>query len=147
MVPALPGTAALAAILLVAAGCGTDAVGVQACRQVQEARCRQAPACNISLQPPYHGNGSDTDACIRFYNDQCLHGLASGADPGPIAVNACVAAINHGGATPGGCSVVLNPQTAEACSWLASNSSSGDAGAGDAPADVADSGAIDAGSD
>jgi hypothetical protein len=145
MVPAWPGTAALSAIVLVAAGCGTDAVGVQACRQIQEARCQQAPACGISLQPPYHGNGSDVDACIRFYNDQCLHGLASGADPGPIAVNKCVAAINQAPAG-GGCSVVLSPQTADACAWLAPNSSSGDASASDSPANAADGDVFDTGS-
>jgi hypothetical protein len=144
MVPAWPGTTALAAIVLVAAGCGTDAVGVQACRQIQEARCQQAPACGIALQPPYHGNGSDVDACIRFYNDQCLHGLASGADPGQIAVNKCVAAINRAPAA-GGCSVVLSPQTADDCAWLASNSS-GDAGAIDSPALAAESGVFDTGS-
>lgn len=122
MVPAWFGPAALAALPLVAlAGCGTDAVGVQACRQIQEARCRQAPACGIPLEPPYHANGSDVDGCIRFYNDQCLHGLANGNDPGPIAVNACVAAINRGPMTDGGCSVVLSPQTADGCSWLAPN--------------------------
>jgi hypothetical protein len=119
MRPACLDTIALAALSLVAGGCGTDAVGVQACRQIQEARCRQAPACNISLEPPHHTSGSDVDACIRFYNDACLHGLASAGDPGPIAVNACVAAINHAPTTDGGCSLVINPQTADACSWLA----------------------------
>jgi hypothetical protein len=108
----------LAALSLAAIACGTDAVGIQACRQIQEARCRQAPACNIPLEPPYRTSGSDVDACIRFYNDACLHGLASASDPGPIAVNACVAAINRAPTTDGGCLIVTTPQTADACSWL-----------------------------
>ena len=28
--------------------CGTDAVGIETCRQIEEARCRQAPHCPIS---------------------------------------------------------------------------------------------------
>jgi hypothetical protein len=113
------GTIALATLPVAIAACGTDAVGVQACRQIQEARCQQAPPCGIALQPPYHSSGTDVEACTRFYNDACLHGLASGNDPGPIAVNACVAAINGASMTDGGCSVVASPQTASACSWLA----------------------------
>ena len=30
-------------------GCGTGAVDVDGCRQIEEARCRQAPACGIRL--------------------------------------------------------------------------------------------------
>jgi hypothetical protein len=128
----------IATIAFATCACGTDAVGVQACRQIQEARCRQAPQCSIALQPPYHSNGTDVDACIRFYEDACLHGLASGNDPGPVAVNACVAAINDGG-----CSVVTTPESATACSWLAPNAA---ADAANAAADAA-SAASDAASE
>jgi hypothetical protein len=96
-----------------AAACGTDAVGVDACRQIESARCQQAPGCNISLQPPYHQTGTDVDACIRFYDSACLHGLASGNDPGQTALNACVKAIQNNG-----CSVVQAPETDPACSFL-----------------------------
>jgi hypothetical protein len=109
------------------AACGTDAVGIQTCRQIEEARCRQAPACGISLQPPYHASGSDVDECIRFYDVACLHGLASGNDPGPIAVNACLAAIH--GASGSDCSVVVSPETAPACAWLGPSSGASDASA------------------
>jgi hypothetical protein len=98
-------------------GCGTDAVGVQACRQIQAARCRQAPSCGISLEPPYHTSGTDVDACIRYYDDACLHGLAS-TDPGPPSVNACVDAINRAPMTDGGCAIVNKPELVDACSWL-----------------------------
>ena len=109
----------LAALAQAAAGCGTDAVGVQACRQIQEARCRQAPACGIFLQPPYHTSGTDVDACIRYYDDACLHGLSTGSDPGPLSVNACVDAINRAPMTDGGCAIVETPEQADACAWLA----------------------------
>src|SRR5271165_6618386 len=92
----------LAVAGLQASACGTDAVGVDACRQVQEAECQEAPACGIALEPPYHTTGTAVDACIRFYDDQCLHGLASGTDPGPTAVHECVAAIHSAAMTSGG---------------------------------------------
>ncbi len=56
-----------------AAGCGTDAVGVDECRDIEEARCEAAQFCDIV---------DDVDACKRFYRDQCLHGLANGEQPG-----------------------------------------------------------------
>jgi hypothetical protein len=105
---------ALAAALGAAAlgACGNDAVGVDACKQIEDARCHQAPACGISLEPPYHTSGGDIDGCVRFYQTACLHGLAVG-NPGSSAVNACVAAINGGD-----CNVVREPQIAAACAWL-----------------------------
>jgi hypothetical protein len=94
------------------AACGNDAVGVDACKQIEDARCHRAPACGISLEPPYHTSGGDIDACVRFYQTACLHGLAVG-NPGSAAVNACVAALNAGD-----CDVVRVPQTAPQCAWL-----------------------------
>ena len=104
--------AVLAAHAAVGAGCGTDATGVEACRQIEEARCRRAPACGIALEPPYSTSGSSVDGCIRFYYTACLHGLES-SDPGPVVVGRCVAAIDHGG-----CAMVTAPQTSPACAWL-----------------------------
>ena len=106
--------------------CGTDAIGVDACRQIEQARCEQAPACGISLEPPYHASGTDVAECIRAYDIACLHGLASGSDPGPIAVRACVVAIQSA-PTTGSCSVVAVPASASACAWLVPNSAVGDA--------------------
>jgi len=111
----------LATLLLVALargsfGCGTDAVGADACRQIQQARCQHAPACGI--EAPNHTSGTDIEACIRFYNEACLHGLSSGMDPGPATVSACVDAINRAAQTDGGCAVVAAPQLAGECSWL-----------------------------
>jgi hypothetical protein len=101
------------AAVVSACGCTTDAVGVDACRQIEEARCRQAPACGIPLEPPYHTAGDDVGACIRFYDIACLHGLELASDPGTQAVNACVAAIENDG-----CSVVSEPENDPACAWL-----------------------------
>src|SRR5580658_3967281 len=105
--------AVLAALALSGAGCGTSPVGVNACKQIEEARCRHAPTCGVSLQPPYSTNGNDVDECIRFYEVACLHGLAV-PDPGAAAVNACVAAIQS---SPCGAGAPLF-ETDPACEWL-----------------------------
>jgi len=106
------GTLALAALSSIAA-CGTDAVGVETCRQIEQARCQQAPACGIALDTPNHVSGSDVSACIRYYDDACLHGLANGSDPGPHQTGLCVSAIKTNG-----CDVVLHPEIDPACAWL-----------------------------
>ena len=84
----------LAALAGIAVACATGAVDVQGCRQIETARCQAAPACptSFNLSLPVH-NDDDVTACIRFYNDQCLHGLETTVAPGSVLVNACVAAI------------------------------------------------------
>jgi hypothetical protein len=101
---------ALAGVLVMASGCATGADGVDACKQIEEARCKLAPACGIALQPPYSTAGTDVDACIRYYDIACLHGLEVG-NPGTTTVNACVAAITD-------CATVVAPQNNPACAWL-----------------------------
>ncbi len=99
-------------------GCGTGAVDVDGCRQIEEARCRQAPICGIPLDQPYFTSGTSVEACVRFYDDACLHGLAV-SDPGPSAISTCVAAIQADTKAKDGCSVVNAPQTdVAACGWL-----------------------------
>jgi hypothetical protein len=99
-------------------GCGTGAIDVAGCRSIEEARCEQAPACGIPIEPPYFTSGTDVDACIRFYDTACLHGLAAG-DPGAAAINACVASIKSDTMKKDGCAVVKQPQTDQAaCGWL-----------------------------
>jgi hypothetical protein len=114
-------------------------VGVGACKQIEEARCRRAPACGVSTQPPYSTNGSDVDACIRYYDVQCLHGLAV-ADPGSEAVSACVASIESS-PCDGGLQLF---ETNTACDWLttlplAEASAEADETGTDAGADASDS--------
>lgn len=78
----------LAAFAL-AAGCGSDATGVDECRDIENARCEAGEPCGLV---------DDVDACKRFYRDQCLHGLASGEKPGQPVVDDCVNAIKRAGA-------------------------------------------------
>jgi hypothetical protein len=79
---------ALSAFVLVHAGCGSDAVGVDDCRDIENARCVAGEACGLV---------DDVDACKRFYRDQCLHGLTAGERPGKPRVDECVKAIETAG--------------------------------------------------
>ena len=103
------------AALFLLGACATDGGGVESCRQIEEARCKKAPACGIVLSPPMHreGDGQDVTACIRFYRDACLHGFEAREDRGSVEVRACVAAIDTGD-----CRVVKNPEVHSACSFL-----------------------------
>jgi hypothetical protein len=131
--------AALGAVLALPPACGSSGVGVDACKQVESARCQAASACGVSLEPPYHTAGSDVDACIRFYDVACMHGLAGGSDPGQAAVSACVAAISSQPCAPGGPNLVLHPEKApgSVCSWLVPPTSTP---AADAAAEAAEGG-------
>ena len=132
---------AVGLVVLVTAGavaaCGTDAEGIDSCRQLENARCDRAPGCGISLaNPPHEGApDSDVDACKRYYKDACLHGLVSRKDPGDVEVEACEAAIRNGS-----CDVVKVPSTDPACVFLLEAPPSDDAGtdpdAGDAGTDA-----------
>lgn len=73
-------------------GCSTGAVGVDACRQIESARCVAAPDCR--------GQGFDleteeqVDNCITFYNDHCLVGLENTTEePLQDDVDRCVAVV------------------------------------------------------
>jgi hypothetical protein len=132
---------ALGLLSFALAGCGTDAAGVDACRQIEEARCQQAPACGVALEPPHRTSGTDVSECVRFYNDACLHGLASGIDPGPIEVNECLAAIRSASTTDGGCAAVVTPASADACAWLVPNAPASDASSSSPDAGYTDGGA------
>ncbi len=109
----LPLALGIALAPLLAAGCGTSASGVNDCKTIEEARCNAAAKCSaISLSPPYSTNGSATDACIRYYDTACLHGLA-GNQPSNGQLQDCVTAIQTGG-----CAVVETPWKDARCSWL-----------------------------
>ncbi|MGO9833050.1 MAG: hypothetical protein ACLP1X_02410 [Polyangiaceae bacterium] len=103
--------------LAVSVACGNGASSPDSCRAIEEARCRKAPACNIPLEPPYSTSGTDIDACIRFYDTACLHGLDV-PNPGQNAVNQCVAAIVNAPPNSVGCAVVATPQSDPLCAWL-----------------------------
>ena len=136
---------ALCAFTLVsAAGCGTDAKGVDDCRDIEEARCQAAKSCALL---------SDVDGCKRFYRDQCLHGLAV-SSPGSNQVKACVAAIQNAGTCASqaevgaeapldqcnppistssattACEIVKEPELATECAFLVPSSAGGSGGGG-----------------
>lgn len=81
-------SAVCAFTLVSAAGCGTDAQGVDDCREIEQTRCAAAKNCGIV---------SDVESCQRFYRDQCLHGLPV-PPPGSVKLKACVDVIRAAGA-------------------------------------------------
>jgi hypothetical protein len=104
-------TACLLRLLCLAAtaGCGTDPQGVDACRTIEQARCRRAPSC------PELGIAADqVEACVEFVRDQCLHGLAV-IDPGAPIVEKCARAIED---TTTSCLLVASPQNIPDCTFL-----------------------------
>jgi hypothetical protein len=120
-----------------AASCGTEAKGVSDCQNIEKARCKAAPSCGIA---------SDVDDCIRFYHDQCLHGLAV-APPGKVAIADCVSALDDAGvcaeqgaddpsacagsATPASsCDKILHPERLTACNFLSPSEPSDDESGG-----------------
>ena len=113
----LPMIAALSAgamiLAAIAGACGTSAVGVDACKSIEDARCMRAQGCNIDISDPLHRTGTDVSSCIRYYDTACLHGVDLSGAPSQTEVNACVAAVNSGA-----CSVVSAPETDPSCAWL-----------------------------
>ena len=103
--------------------CGTEPVGVDACRKIEGARCENAKSCGINLSTPVHRRDAptpdgqdqqDVGACKRFYEDACLHGLVTTVDPGAVATQACIDAINN----TQDCDVVKSPEKHPACVFL-----------------------------
>jgi hypothetical protein len=140
-------SAVVAFALVSAAGCGTDARGIDDCRAIEQARCVAAKSCGLV---------SDVPACQRFYRDQCLHGLPV-SEPGSVKVNECVATIQAAGAcaaqAEGGdsllsrcdppitgarvltaCALVNEPEKAAECSFLTPGDDGGVGGAGNSGA-------------
>jgi hypothetical protein len=99
---------------LAGAACGSSGVGVDACKSIEEARCNQIPNCpNVTISPPlWYTTGTAAEACVRYYDTACLHGLSIGTNPASGDVTQCVNAINSS------CATVAEPQTDPACAWL-----------------------------
>ena len=88
-----------------AVSCGTDAVGVDDCREIETARCEAAVHCSGELQV------DDVDACKRYYRDHCLHGLGVSDAPGEPILNRCITAIE----TAGDCAAINPTMTIAEC--------------------------------
>ncbi|HVY28562.1 MAG TPA: hypothetical protein VHB79_18530 [Polyangiaceae bacterium] len=124
-------SAATTFTLVTASGCGTSAIGVDDCRDIQQARCRAGKACGIV---------DDVAACERYYRDHCLHGLAT-TPPAGTSVAGCVEVIEAAGRCAEGdpeidlndcdpavtdrkqsltlaCDVVRHPERANECAFL-----------------------------
>jgi hypothetical protein len=144
--------------LVTASGCGTGAVGISDCRDIQRARCRAGVACGMI---------ADEQACERYYRDFCLHGLAA-KPPADASVAACVEVIDAAGRCAAtdpeiqlsdcnesvkatgadlrfACDVVKHPERSVECSFLtdvpvqpgsAGQSSGGQSGDGDGDGDT-----------
>lgn len=140
---------AAATFSLVTASCATDAVGVDDCRDIEQARCRASASCVDSKGGPLI---DDVPACERYYRDHCLHGLAA-KPPGGASVSACVQVIEAAGRCAKGdptialgectetvtesrgglthaCDVVVHPELAAECAFLTNEDSNGAAGQG-----------------
>lgn len=145
-------------LVMSATGCGSNAVGIDKCRSIEDARCEAGASCGLV---------EDVEQCKLYYRDQCLHGLAHG-DTSNTHVEACVKTIQLAGncakkngtnaklsscATPPSlqpnglvtaCDIVQTPQQTGECAFLAAvppeagaSTDAGDAAAGDAAADAA----------
>jgi hypothetical protein len=133
--------------LVTASGCGTDVIGIEACRDIENARCEASLPCGVV---------TDVAACKRFYRDQCLHGLSAPL-PAGASVAQCVSVIRAAGrcaaddpeialsacnenetvtepapGLTGACDVVRLPERAAECAFLAPDLEVPDEGAGGA---------------
>jgi hypothetical protein len=145
------GTLATGALAVVLSHCGNGATGVDACRKIEERKCELAVGCpNTSI-----ADAGDVSACKLFYRDQCLLGMADGADPNEAETDTCLAALGQAGACKtgaleacsdapklalgqdatklSGCEVLLRPETLVGCGFLlpvGGGGAGGDGGSG-----------------
>jgi hypothetical protein len=151
---------AAATFSLVTASCGTSAVGVDDCRDIEQARCRASASCLDADGVPLI---QDVPACERYYRDHCLHGFAV-KPPAGADVSGCVQVIEKAGRCAQedpdsrlactetassqragftkACDVVTHPERATECAFLLDtpDESDGSGGQGGQPADTSGSG-------
>src|ERR1700678_814738 len=132
-----------ALVAAITSACGSKAVGVSTCKQIETARCQAAAACNSPITWPDDTSGTDVAACIRYYDDACLDGLQVSA-PTSAEGTAPIASLNSTSA------YVIPPQDRPECRWLSTTPDPGTevdasdaADAGDA-ADATEASSIDA---
>lgn len=71
-------------------GCTSKAVGIGACRDVENARCEASVPCG-------RVEVDGVEECKRFYYDQCLHGIQGPETPTNEELDQCVDMINEAG--------------------------------------------------
>ncbi len=129
----------LTAAAALLSSCDNGAVGVDACRRLEQRKCELALQCPNapSIQSPL-----EVDACKLFYRDQCMFGMADvTSTPDEAAVDDCITALEAARAchdqglelascssapeisaqlqVATGCEAVMAPQALVACGFLA----------------------------
>lgn len=118
-------------------GCSTKAVGINECRDVEKARCEASVPCGIVDE-------DEVEACQRFYDDHCLHGMTGKEEPSADEHRACLELIEDAGnmardslgmggtgeADETACRIVAAPWKEPECAYLSKDESS--MGGGDA---------------
>jgi hypothetical protein len=107
-------------VLLPLGACGTSAIGVDTCKQIEDARCTRAAqfanGCGIDFLAPWGDSSAPTDAnvaaCVEFYGTACLHGLKAAAAPNTESVTSCLDTINDAS-----CDVLIDPWQTPGCFW------------------------------
>ncbi len=91
----LLGGVALGTTLLHGAGCNGGAVGVDACIEIEQARCGLAPKCAGIDKVPEIKTPTEVANCKILYRDHCRVGLENtvSAEPAKGTIDACVAAL------------------------------------------------------
>src|SRR5262249_54486526 len=76
-------------------GCGTDAVGIDACRQIEAVRCDVAPACKGDEDTFGINTEEQIANCKTLYLDHCLLGLENpdAEEPSQSKAAKCIKAI------------------------------------------------------
>jgi hypothetical protein len=84
------GLGAAFAPALLPLACGPTAIGADACRKIEGARCEAAAACGF--------DEAEIEDCKLLYQDQCLHGIENTEHrPTDTDTEACVAAVKAAG--------------------------------------------------
>jgi hypothetical protein len=140
---------AAATFSIVTASCGTNAVGVDDCRDIEQARCRASASCLDADGVPLV---QDIAACERYYRDHCLHGFAV-KPPAGADVAGCIQLIERAGhcahedpeselgctetastrraGFTRACDVVTHPERASECAFLLDKPDESDGSAGE----------------
>lgn len=137
----IPGAFLVGMLALGGTGCSTDAVGVDACRLIESARCDAAPTCEGDPDSSGIVTEVQVENCKTFYRDHCLVGIENDqAEPDGDDVTDCVEAIGKvakcqtdkvetmadcdvevesGGSDLSPCGAMAEPELITACAFVA----------------------------